>query len=62
MSFLNLPRSYRCARQHRIELSHPGRRGEKLALPERRRMMQAWADYLDSLQAGGSVIPFRKDA
>jgi len=25
-------------------------------------MMQAWADYLDSLQAGGSVIPFRKDA
>lgn len=28
-------------------------------LPERQRMMQAWADYLDSLKAGGSVIAFR---
>lgn len=25
-------------------------------LPERKRMMQAWADYLDSLKAGGKVI------
>lgn len=30
-------------------------------LPERRRMMQAWADYLDGLKAGAKVIPlFRK--
>jgi len=30
-------------------------------LPERRRMMQAWADYLDGLKAGAEVIPlFRK--
>ena len=29
-------------------------------LPERRRMMQSWADYLDELKAGGEVIPFRK--
>jgi integrase len=30
-------------------------------LPERRRMMQAWADYLDGLRAGTEVIPlFRK--
>jgi len=28
-------------------------------LPERRRMMQAWADYLDGLKAGGRVIPIR---
>lgn len=27
-------------------------------LPERRRMMQAWADYLDRLKAGAEVIPF----
>lgn len=26
-------------------------------LPERRKMMQAWADYLDSLQAGAKVVP-----
>jgi integrase len=29
-------------------------------LDERRKMMQAWADYLDSLKAGADVIPFRK--
>lgn len=26
-------------------------------LPERRRMLQAWADYLDGLKAGAAVIP-----
>ena len=29
-------------------------------LPERRRMMQAWADYLDKIKAGGEIVPFRK--
>jgi len=29
-------------------------------LDERRRMMQAWADYLDGLKAGATVIPFKK--
>ncbi|MBI2988743.1 MAG: tyrosine-type recombinase/integrase [Deltaproteobacteria bacterium] len=30
-------------------------------LPERRKMMQAWADYLDGLKSGAEVIPlFRK--
>lgn len=29
-------------------------------LPERRRMMQAWADYLDALRAGGKVIPLHR--
>jgi integrase len=28
-------------------------------LPERRRMMQAWADYLDSLIEGGKIIPIK---
>ncbi|GAC1621145.1 MAG: tyrosine-type recombinase/integrase [Nevskia sp.] len=31
-------------------------------LPERRKMMQAWADYLDSLAAGGKVVPIGKRA
>jgi hypothetical protein len=29
-------------------------------LNERRKMMQAWADYLDGLKAGAKVIPFKK--
>jgi integrase len=29
-------------------------------LPERRKMMQAWADYLDVLRAGAQVIPLFK--
>jgi integrase len=28
-------------------------------LPERRRMMQAWADYLDGLKRGADVVPIR---
>lgn len=28
-------------------------------LPERKKMMQEWSDYLDSLKAGGQVIKFR---
>lgn len=31
-------------------------------LPERRRMMQAWADYLDGLKSGARVTPIRKSA
>jgi integrase len=31
-------------------------------LPERRKMMQAWADYLDGLKAGSKVVPIRKKA
>lgn len=29
-------------------------------LPERRRMMQAWADYLDGIASGAEVVPIRK--
>jgi len=48
------------------QLSHAERNRIKAAynraqhLPERRKMMQAWADYLDSLKAGAEVIPFKK--
>jgi hypothetical protein len=28
-------------------------------LPERRAMMQAWADYLNALRTGANVVPFR---
>lgn len=31
-------------------------------LPERKRMMQRWADYLDELKAGAKVIPFHTKA
>ncbi|PKN70130.1 MAG: integrase [Deltaproteobacteria bacterium HGW-Deltaproteobacteria-12] len=29
-------------------------------LPERKQMMQTWADYLDGLKAGAKVIPFKE--
>jgi integrase len=29
-------------------------------LPERKKMMQAWADYLDELKAGAEIIPLRR--
>lgn len=29
-------------------------------LPERRKMMQAWADYLDSLREGSNVVPLNR--
>lgn len=31
-------------------------------LPERRKMMQWWADYLQSIRSGGKVLPFIKAA
>jgi integrase len=31
-------------------------------LPERRKMMQAWADYLDKLKVGAEVIPLHGNA
>ena len=31
-------------------------------LPERRKMMQAWADYLDAIAAGAKVTPIKKQA
>ncbi len=31
-------------------------------LPERRKMMQKWADYLDKLKAGADVVPLTRSA
>jgi integrase len=31
-------------------------------LPERRKMMQQWANYLDKLKAGAEVIPLHQTA
>jgi integrase len=31
-------------------------------LPVRRKMMQAWADYLDGLRVGGKVVPIKRKA
>ncbi|HUY18681.1 MAG TPA: integrase arm-type DNA-binding domain-containing protein [Candidatus Binataceae bacterium] len=50
------------------QLAHAERDGVRDAynraeyLAERRRMMQAWVDYLDGLASGGAVIPFRATA
>ena len=48
------------------QLAHAERNSIKAAynhaqhLPERRKMMQAWADYLDTLKTGGKVVPIFK--
>jgi len=48
------------------QLAHAERNKIKAAynfaehLPQRRKMMQAWADYLDGLKRGGKIIPIRK--
>jgi len=48
------------------QLAHSERDGVRAAynraehLPERRKMMQAWADYLESLKAGAEVMPLFK--
>jgi len=31
-------------------------------LPERRKMMQQWADYLDKLKAGAEIVPINQSA
>jgi integrase len=48
------------------QLAHSERDGVRAAynyaqhLPERKKMMQAWADYLDGLAAGADVIPINR--
>jgi integrase len=48
-----------------LQLAHTERNKVRAAynkaqrLSERRKMMQAWADYLDGLRAGGNVVPFK---
>jgi len=49
-----------------LQLAHTERNKVRAAynraqrLPERRKMMQAWADYLDRLRDGAHVIPLRR--
>lgn len=43
------------AHKERNKVRAPYNRAQRLA--ERRQMMQAWADYLDGLKAGGNVMP-----
>jgi integrase len=49
-----------------LQLAHAERNQVRAAynkaqrLPERRKMMEAWADYLDGLRAGARVVPFRR--
>jgi integrase len=49
-----------------LQLAHAERNQVRAAynkaqrLPERRKMMQAWADYLDGLRASANVFPFRR--
>ncbi|HWZ63039.1 MAG TPA: integrase arm-type DNA-binding domain-containing protein [Steroidobacteraceae bacterium] len=51
-----------------LQLAHTERNKVRAAynkaqrLPERRKMMQAWADHLDGLRAGGNVVPLRRRA
>ena len=51
-----------------LQLAHQERNEVRAAynraqhLDERRRMMQAWADYLDDLRTGANVVPFRRPA
>ena len=48
-----------------LQLAHAERNKVRAAynkaqrLPERRKMMQAWADYLDGLRAGGQIVPIK---
>jgi integrase len=49
-----------------LQLAHAERNTVRAAynkaqrIPERRKMMQAWADYLDDLRAGATVISLRR--
>lgn len=51
-----------------LQLAHAERNKVRAAynraqrIAERRKMMQAWADYLDALRTGGNVVPARRDA
>jgi integrase len=51
-----------------LQLAHAERNKVRAAynrasrLAERRKMMQAWADYLDGLRAGANVVPLKRTA
>jgi len=47
------------------QLAHAERNSVRAAynyaefMPERKKMMQAWADYLDAIKSGAKIIPIR---
>ena len=45
---------------HAVRDPNGGAYNRTAHLPERKKMMQVWADYLDGLKAGAQVIPFAK--
>lgn len=47
---------------HKVADMHGRAYNRTKHLPERTRMMQAWADYLDELKAGAVVVPFKRPA
>lgn len=47
---------------HKVADMHGRAYNRTKHLPERTKMMQAWADYLDSLKAGATVVPLRQPA
>jgi integrase len=47
---------------HRVRDVHGRAYNRTTWLPERREMMQQWADYLDNLKTGGNVVPIHKTA
>lgn len=47
---------------HKVKDMHGRAYNRTKHLPERIRMMQGWADYLDGLKAGANVVPFKKPA
>jgi integrase len=47
---------------HKVADMHGRAYNRTKHLPERTKMMQAWADYLDKLKAGAAVIPLRAPA
>ncbi len=50
------------------QLAHAERNSVRAAynyaefMPERKKMMQAWTDYLDGIKAGAKIIPIRSAA
>ncbi|TXH67317.1 MAG: integrase, partial [Thiothrix sp.] len=53
---------WQLAHQNENVRSRFNRADSEEALSQRREMLQAWADYLDTLRAGAQVIPFKAKA
>lgn len=56
------PDAIEAALSHKMSGVRDVHAGRTKFLEERRHMMQAWADYLDALRAGGDVVLFKRKA